>query len=436
MTDKTNIGYGAPGAMIEQAVGVFQQCMQRSTVLNRLVGKMPKLSDAKDPRQSSPTMPIVRCDDLTKNRGDEVTFHLDNPIGAYPIMGSEYAEGKGTGMSYSEDRLRVNQARFPIDMGNTMTQLRSPYDMRLRGRPKAQTLMNDYIDQSILVHLAGARGFNDHMIEWKIPLESHPKFSQIMVNRVKAPTRNRHLVASSGSVSEVVNNNGELTIATTDTLSMDVVDSVRAWVDQTPLPPPPVKFDGDLAATDSPIRVMLVSPAQYSDFAKSPEFRSFQANAYARARMAKDHPLFLGDVGLWNGILMVKMPKPIRFHAGDTIKYCAEYTSETESSLVVPASFGKKFAVDRAILLGGQALAQAFARSEHSGVPFFWSEERGDHGDKMEILIGAILGMSKIRFAVDNGYEMHMTDHGVMVLDTAVPIIGPSNPATVSVRGA
>ena len=166
---------------------------------------------------------------------------------------------------------------------------------------------------------------------------------------------------------------------------------------------------------------------QYSDFAKSPEFRTFQANAYARARMAKDHPLFLGDVGLWNGILMVKMPKPIRFHAGDTIKYCAEYTSETESSLVVPASFGKKFAVDRAILLGGQALAQAFARSEHSGVPFFWSEERGDHGDKMEILIGAILGMSKIRFAVDNGYEMHMTDHGVMVLDTAVPIIGPSN---------
>lgn len=428
MDAKTNVSYGATGAMVQQAVGVFGQATQRNSQMRHLTGSMPTVDSAvaiAKGNQSKTTMPIVRADNLTKNKGDEITFHLDNPIGAYPIMGSEHAEGKGTGMSYSEDKLRVNQARFPIDMGNTMTQIRSPYDLRRFGRPKALKLMNQYLDQSSLVHMSGARGYHDHKIEWTVPVDTHPKFADIMVNRVKAPTKNRHLVAGGGSVAEVKVNSGELVISTTDGLSMDVLDSVRQWGDTVALPPPPVEFDGDQAATDSPIRVFLASPAQYSQFATDPAFRAFQANAHARARLAKDHPLFLGDAGLWNGILILKNPKPIRFYAGDTIKYCAAYDSEAESTCVVPASFGTGFAVDRGLLLGGQALAMAFGASEHSGVPFFWSEVKGDHGDKMEILIGAILGMSKIRFLVDHGDHKEVTDHGVTVLDTAVKIMKP-----------
>ena len=71
---------------------------------------------------------------------------------------------------------------------------------------------------------------------------------------------------------------------------------------------------------DLPLRVLLVSPAQYSGFATDPNFRSFQASAMARAGQAGNHPLFLGEAGLWNGILIVKMHKPIRFYAGDEIK--------------------------------------------------------------------------------------------------------------------
>ena len=424
---KTRMPAGAKGAMIKLAVGVFHACMRRNTTLNRLTGKMPKVQDvaAGIRRQTPVTMPIVRCDDLRKHMGDEVTFHFDQPVGAYPIMGSEYAKGRGVGMGLDEDRLRINQARFPLDLGDNMTELRQPYEMRSLGRPKLQRLMDGYIDQSILVHMAGARGFHDNKIEWQVPLASHPRFAQILINRVKAPTRNRHLVAAAGSITEPVNNSGELQIATTDMFSMDIVDSVRSWMDQIPLPPPPVQFEGDVAATDSPIRVMLVSPAQYHQFATDKDFRTYQANAYQRARLAKDHPLFLGEAGLWNGILIVKMPKPIRFYAGDELKICESYTSEEETALKVPDSFGGEFAVDRAILLGGQALAQAFGSSRKSGFPFFWSEEEDDHGDKMEMLIGAILGMSKVRFAVDNGEERHFTDHGVTVLDTAVKIIKP-----------
>ena len=220
-------------------------------------------------------------------------------------------------------------------------------------------------------------------------------------------------------------NAGEVDIQSTDLLKMDTIDAIRTTMEQIALPPPPVIFEGDRAATDSPIRVLLVSPAQYSGFATDPAFRQFQASAMARANQAGGHPLFMGEAGLWNGILIVKMPKPIRFYAGDPIKYAASTSSETESAATVPAALGTTFAVDRAILLGGQAVAEAFGSAEQSGIPFFWNEELLDHKNAKEIVIGTIRGVSKIRYAVDAGNPLpDVTDYGVTVIDTVVPIIG------------
>ncbi|HGM5010164.1 TPA: DUF4043 family protein [Pseudomonas aeruginosa] len=424
---KTTMRYGDPNAMIQQAAGLFALCQGRNSTLNRLTGKMPSgTSDAekKTKGQSSLELPIVQAQDLGRNKGDEVRFHFVQPANAFPIMGSEYAEGKGTGLKIGSDQLRVNQARFPVDLGDVMSQIRNPYDLRRLGRPKAKWFMDAYLDQSMLVHLAGARG-NHYNKEWCLPLETHPKLADMLVNRVKAPTKNRHFVASADAITGVAPNAGEYNITTADVLDVDVVDSIATYMDQIELPPPPVKFEGDEAAEDSPIRVLLCSPAQYNSFAKQEKFRSWQAAALARASNAKQHPIFRVDAGLWSNTLIIKMPKPIRFYAGDIIKYCADYNSEAESSAVVPDSFGNQYAVDRALLLGGQALAQAWAASEHSGMPFFWSEKDMDHGDKLELLIGAILGCSKIRFAVEATNGLEYTDHGVMAIDTAVKIIGP-----------
>ncbi|EMD5190992.1 DUF4043 family protein [Pseudomonas aeruginosa] len=424
---KTTMRYGDPNAMIQQAAGLFALCQGRNSTLNRLTGKMPSgTSDAekKTKGQSSLELPIVQAQDLGRNKGDEVRFHFVQPANAFPIMGSEYAEGKGTGLKIGSDQLRVNQARFPVDLGDVMSQIRNPYDLRRLGRPKAKWFMDAYLDQSMLVHLAGARG-NHYNKEWCLPLETHPKLADMLVNRVKAPTKNRHFVASADAITGVAPNAGEYNITTADVLDVDVVDSIATYMDQIELPPPPVKFEGDEAAEDSPIRVLLCSPAQYNSFAKQEKFRSWQAAALARASNAKQHPIFRVDAGLWSNTLIIKMPKPIRFYAGDTIKYCADYNSEAESGAVVPDSFGNQYAVDRALLLGGQALAQAWAASEHSGMPFFWSEKDMDHGDKLELLIGAILGCSKIRFAVEATNGLEYTDHGVMAIDTAVKIIGP-----------
>ena len=424
---KTTVGAGSPNAQHVQAAGLFFQSMQRNGVLNSLAGKVPRgeAGVAEGLRKQSTTdMPIVRCEDLSRGKGDEVEFHFVQPVNAYPIMGNEVAEGKGVGINLDNTRVRVNQVRFPVDLGNAMTDIRSPVEFRKIGRPIAQSLIDSYQDQVTMTHLAGARGFHNNS-EWRIPTADHPKFAEMAVNPVKAPSKNRHFIADGDAIKPFALSSTDVDLAATDLLTMDTVDSIRTVIESIALPPPAIKLPEDKMASDSPLRCLLVSPAQYHSFAADPNFRQFQASALARASKAGNHPLFAGEVGLWNGVLISKMAKPIRFYAGDKIKYCAAHDSETESDALVPASFGTTHAVDRALLLGGQALAQAFGKSKHGGLPFFWKEKSFDHDDKDELLIGAILGMMKLRWLVEQGDgTSHYTDHGVIAIDTAVPIIG------------
>lgn len=420
----TSIPYGSPQAVQIQSAGLFAANMQRPTTLGRLTGKLPTQADAESNLrfQSSNELPIVRCMDLTKKAGDEITFDLINPIGGKPIMGEKMAEGLGDRMSFSQDSLRINQARKPISAGGSMTQQRTPHQLRSLARGLAQNYMTRMEDQLSLVHLAGARGFaND--IEWAVPLASDADFSEICVNSIKAPTYNRHFLSTGSGIEHVNASANAIALATTDVMNTDVVDSIRTKIDSMPLPPPPVIFKDDQAAMDSPLRVLMVSSEQYTSIVQSTNFRTFQANAMARAQMAKNNPLFMGEVGLWNGILIVKMPKPIRFFAGDPLRWCASATSATETSTdLVPSGFGTGYAVDRAILLGGQALAEAYGKARQTGNPYFWSEKELDHGDKLEVLIGMVSGKSKVRFLINHGTQEEYTDFGVMAIDTAVKI--------------
>ena len=252
-------------------------------------------------------------------------------------------------------------------------------------------------------------------------------FAKIMVNTVKAPTKNRHFLAdATDAVKAFGLSSSDVDLGTTDLFTIDTVDAMRSVLDTMPLPPPGIQIPGDAAAEDSPLRLWLLSPTQFDSFAASSTYRTYQANAMARAAQAKQHPLFLGpDTALWNGFLLKKMPRPIRFYAGDAVKYCASATSETESSATVASALTSgTYAVDRSIILGGQAVAQALAASRLSGIPFFWSEKMLDHDDKVELLIGAIRGVSKVRFAVSTDSGDVVTDYGVTVVDTVVKTPG------------
>lgn len=416
----TNIPAGDARAISLQSVGLYAAVFQRLNLINQLAGPMPQLADASKRLryESDKTMPIVRCMDLSKQAGEEVSIDLILPVSGKPFMGATNVEGKGAAMEFSTFSMRINQTRFPISAGDTMSQQRTVHDLRKLAMDQGYGYFKALADQRATIHLAGARGTLNN-IAWKVPLASDADFSSIMVNTVKCPTRNRHLVAdATNGIDDAAGALGGASFASGDTMDLGVIDAIRAYVDGMALPPPPIMVPGDPAAMDSPLYMLLVSPAQYESIKTSDSnaFRTFQANAYARASAAKNHPLFTGEVGIWNNILVRKMPYPIRFSSGDTVKYAASYTTETESD------YTASFSVDRALLLGGQALVEAWGKSKKSGQPFYVSEKELDHGDKTEIAYGEISGCSKARFVIDHGdgNGEAYTDMGVMAIDTAV----------------
>ena len=427
MSNKTVIPFGDPLAMSIQAAGLMASNFQRHTVFSKLTGAMPndvEWATNSLKLQTSVHKPIVRSIDLGKNMGDEVKFHLLQPSKAKPIMGDRKAEGRGSRLAMTGDRLRVNQARFPVDLGGVMTNIRSPYDLHKLGKPVAQNLMERYVDQTIQVQLAGARGFQEN-INWVVPLDTDPDFAEIMVNPVRPPTANRHFMADgTNGIQAFTVNAGEVDLATTDQLRMATIDGLRSWQDNAVLPLPGVILEGDNGVSaESPMQVFLATPAQYNGFVQDPNFRQFQAAAMARASKSNNHPLFTSEAGLWGNILILKLARPIRFYAGDPIEYFDGAGAIQTAN--VPAAFGNNFAVDRGILLGGQSMAEAFGRSHLSGIPFFWNEEQLDHKNALEVMIGTIRGVSKIQYDVNVAPGVYEeTDNGVAVVDSVVPIIG------------
>ncbi len=421
------IPFGSDQSMTIQSKAIFAATQQRLTKIGQMSEPFPTDADAlkKTKLQTSSHYPVVMAKDLQKSPGDEITFDLINPMNGKPIMGDAYAEGKGKKMTFSQDRLRINQSRFPIYAGSTMDQQRTTHDLQKLARATAEGYMPKLEDQRLMVHMAGARGFHDN-IEWNVPLADDPDFADIMVNTVKAPTKNRHfrVDADGDDLVQFGATSNAVDLVSTDRMSLDTVENIGAYVDEMALPIQPCKFKGDTLAADSPLRVLWVSPAQYADIRNDGNFRQLQSQALARASKAGGSPVFTGEVGLWDNTLVMKIHKPIRFYAGDPINWCESKYSTTETTTdLVPASFAGSFAVDRALLIGAQALAVAYGGYKKTSSPYFWSEKMLDHDDKMEFLIGTIQGMSKMQFLLDHGGPTpEYTDMNIMAIDSVVAL--------------
>lgn len=133
------------------------------------------------------------------------------------------------------------------------------------------------------------------------------------------------------------------------------------------------------------------------------------ANAVARGKDF-DHPLFKGDVILVDNILVRKYFRPVRFMTGDNANISANDADATVSQKTAGTN------IERAILLGAQALGDFYGTSGNS-TPFKYWEGKVDHDNGKEASISWYEGVQKIRFKCVDG---KVRDNGVIVLDTAV----------------
>ena len=424
---QTSVPAGSALARKLYSVALFAQTQRLPGFGRMLTGPVADASSAlaKIKGQSTPDMPIVRVTDLSKTSGDTVSVDMFGVIGGKPIAGDQIAEGRGEKLTSSSMDISLNLMTKAVDAGGKMAQQRTVQDLRGIAMAQLTNYFARFDDQTSLVHMAGARGFQSQN-DWVVPLATDVDFTTIMVNQVRAPTFNRHFVASGTAI---VRGGQQLgSIATTDVFQLSHVDALRTYIDELEYPLQPVRIVDDPAAADDPMWVMFVSPRQYSSLlaaSGSTALRTFQQNAWNRASYGSKHPLFKGEVGMWNGILVKKLNRSIRFTTGTSanIVTSANASTATESSQAIAGAITSSFAVDRGLLLGAQALGNVYGKNKSSDYYFAWLERQYNFERNLEVAGDCMGGKAKLRFNYDESGVQVPTDHGVIVFDSAVALV-------------
>lgn len=362
--------------------------------------------DKKGVKQTSFTAPVVRITDLQKQKGDEVDMRIVHKLSKRPTMGDENLDGRGENLNFSDFSLRINQGRHVVDAGGKMSEQRYKHNLNKTARVLLGTYFNDLQDQCATVHLAGARGdfIADDTI---VPLANHAEFSKILVNDVTPPTYDRHFYAGDATTFSGLD--------AADLFNLDVVDNLSLYLDEMAHPLQPVKMSKDEMAGEDPFYVLYVTPHQWNDWYTSTGGKDWQAMMTRAIQRSKgfDHPLFKGECAMWRNILVRKYTgMPIRFNPGSVVTVSNNDAAATVSQIEAATT------IDRALLLGGQALANAYGTGEGGG-HFGYHEEPKDHGNRKEISVRWINGLKKIRFQDKTG---RINDHGVIAVDSAINI--------------
>lgn len=408
----TQIPVGSPLAKKIYSAATFAAVQAEPGFMNLISGPAPKdgEAEAKMKGQSSADMPVVKITDLSKGGGNAVSVDLFNILTGKPVMADKILAGQMMSLNTSSMDVTINQTRGGADSGGRMTQQRTVHNLRSLSLAALTNWGNRLEDQTSLVHLAGARG-SQNTADWVVPLSTDPDFADILVNPIKAPTKNRQYYCNDAT--------SAATIDTTDPLALIDIDRFAANIGESSVPLQSVKIKGDDYAWNNPLYVMFVTKRQwlYLQARAGSSWRTFLQNAYERRTAGMKHPLFYGDGGMWQGILVKPMNRyAIRFNAGDAVTYDTGGTdggTYTEATSTVAAGM----TVDRAIIMGAQALCKAYGAHQNSDYYYDWNEELTDHKNKVEISIAMMCGAAKTRFRINN----IDTDHGVAVIDSYAP---------------
>jgi N4-gp56 family major capsid protein len=418
---ETNIASGSSLAVKHYSAALFANTLRSSNAIDNLIGPVDAAALAKIGGQSPAGMPIVRIDNLLKASGDVISLDLVDTVNGEPLMGDVNREGRGSPLSFSSMEIKIDLSSKVIDAGGSMSQQRTKHPLREIALAQLSGYFPRLNAQTALVHLAGARG-QQNGADWLIPLQTASNFSSIMVNTVKAPTYNRHFVVNGTGLTQ---GGAQLaSVATTDDLTLAHLDRLRLLIDELDYPLQSVKLAGDRAADTSKMWVFLATPKQYSGLLTEGSLRAFQQNAVNRAAyMDYRHPLFAGEVGMWNGILVIKNERAVRFAASTTTKHYANATTTSETDVTVAAGLSTTHVVERGLLLGAQALGIAHGKTKNSGMQYGWAEHWYNFESNLEVMGEKVCGYSKVQFNADDGAGSRIpTDFGVIAVDSVVPV--------------
>jgi len=390
---------------------IFNDLLRQNSLPNLLTSDAPTMITAQDgKKQTASTAPIVQINDLAKTHGNQVNVSIIHDLSEAPSMGIDEREGHEEDISSGNFEVKIDQYHKSTKVAVMMEQQKVGYNKKKLGRPLLATYHGKLTNEICIAQLAGARG-TQTATDRILPLAG-AELNKIMVNPITAPTFDRMIYA--GDAGSIDGTTGSAIVAG-DTFGPADTRKIKQAIELSPHPIQPCSFaqTADTAGTD-PMYVSFITPKMWTTFeANSTEFQKNIANALTRTK-GFNHPLFQGEMFMKDNILFKKYGHSIGWEAGETIPVATDSDAATEVGQVVPAGV----AVERGIVLGGQALAMAYGSVLPGGKGNFKMDgELYDMNARWRQWMDWIMGLAKIRFEDSAGKTQ---DYGVMAIDCSV----------------
>lgn len=326
------------------------------------------------------TLPVMLITDLEREAGDQVVYDLSMQLSGDTIEGDSKAEGLGAQLRFGQDKVYINQARYPVSCGGRMTRKRTVHDLRAVGRNRLKEYFGRWFDENIFCYGAGARGIN---ADYNLPLSWAGRASNPLV----APDSD-HIVYGDG--------NSKATLTTAGTMSRALIEKLNTKAGSmgggaTDVPElQPTRIAGNNCFV---LCMSLFQAYQLKTSTTSGDWLDVQKAAAAAEGSA--NPIFKDALGMIGETILHKHKAVTRFN---------DYGASAD----LPAA--------RALFMGRQAIAVAYG-SPGDGMRMSWSEKELDHGNDIEICAGMVVGIKRTTFTVDNVAH----DFSLIAADTYAP---------------
>ncbi len=292
--------------------------------------------------------------DLSKGKGDQITFGLRAMLQGDGKTENETAEGNGEALSIYSQSLIINELGHVVGVKseNTIDQQRVPFDLRDEGKDGLSEWWAKRLSVSFFNAVCGYTP------------QTNTKFTGL--NAVTAHTANRKIFAGTSTTDQG--------LTSADTFTLDLIDQAveMATIGDQPIRPVMIGGAKKFVVYLHPYQVTALktnySTGQWGDIQK----------AAAMGGASTKSPIYTGALGEYNGCIL---------------------RSSQDVTQGVNASSGAAITtVRRAVLLGAQAACIGYGGKQSGENRYRWNEELLDHKRKLEISAWSIWGMKKSVF--------------------------------------
>lgn len=323
---------------------------------------------------------IHRQTELSKGKGDRITFGIRMQLVGAGFTENQIAEGNGESLSTYSDSLLINELGHVVGVKseNTIDQQRVPFNLREEAR--------------------------DGLADWYAKRFSVAFFNQVCGNTVQTDVRFTGLnpVVAATRIIRQASRTDDASLTSADVFTLSMLDKAKEMATtQTPkMRPVRIKGGGnghghgdgrrDYNSVMTDMYVAYLHPYQVTDMRTNTSTGQWQdlVKAAYQGQGSTNNPIFTGAIGVYNGIIM-RSSFDLPFGVSN-------------AGAVVPT-------VVRGVLLGGQAAMMAFGQ-RGSVNKYRWNEELFDHKRRLEVSAWTIHGIKKTTY--------NSLDYGSIVMST------------------